>query len=214
MNADELASMRRDFSSRKLTEDSIEKDPFDQFSVWMREAIASEIIDANAMTLATVDSDCRPSSRIVLLKGFDKAGFKFFTNYESKKARDLAENPNAVLHFFWAELERQVIVCGKAAKISHDESEAYFFSRPLESRIGAWASKQSSRLENREQLENRVEEFRRQFSDGNVPLPSFWGGYRVAPESFEFWQGRSSRLHDRICFKLKNNDWEICRLSP
>jgi pyridoxamine 5'-phosphate oxidase len=214
MNSDELAGMRRDFTTRKLTEELIEKDPFDQISLWMREAIESRSIDPNAMTLATVDADCRPSSRIVLLKGFDKAGFTFFTNYESKKARDLAENPNAVLHFFWAELERQVIICGQAAKVSHDETEANFFSRPLESRIGAWASKQSSRLENREQLEKRVEELRRKFSDGNVPLPPFWGGYRVVPESFEFWQGRASRLHDRICFTLEDNDWRIFRLSP
>lgn len=214
MNADELAGLRRDFSSRTLTESSIAPDPFDQFTIWMREALGSQIVDANAMTLSTVDAECRPSARVVLLKGFDKSGFKFFTNYESKKARDLAINPHAVLHFFWAELERQVIISGRAAKTSREESEAYFLSRPLESRLGAWASKQSSRLAGRDELERRVEELRREFPDGNVPLPPFWGGYRLAPDSFEFWQGRASRLHDRICYELRDESWHMFRLSP
>ena len=214
MNADELAGMRRDFSSRTLDESSIENDPFEQFAFWLKEALASQIIDANAMALATVDAECRPSSRIVLLKGFDAGGFTFFTNYESRKGRDLAENPNAVLHFFWAELERQVIISGTAAKIPREESEEYFASRPLESRIGAWASHQSSRLENRRQLEDRVQELSERFADGNVPLPPYWGGYRIKPDRFEFWQGRASRLHDRICYELSDNGWEIYRVSP
>lgn len=214
MNADELAGIRRDYSSRTLTESSVAGDPFDQFTIWIREALGSQIIDANAMTLSTVDAECRPSSRVVLLKGFDNSGFNFFTNYESKKARDLAANPSAGLHFFWAELERQVIISGRAAKISREESEAYFLSRPLESRLSAWASKQSSRLESRAELENRFEELRREFPDGNIPLPPFWGGYRLVPRSFEFWQGRASRLHDRICYELREGSWEIFRLSP
>jgi pyridoxamine 5'-phosphate oxidase len=214
MNADELAGLRRDFSSRTLSESSIQTDPIDQFSLWMREALAAEIMDANAMTLSTVDAECRPSSRVVLLKGFDKAGFTFFTNYESKKARDLAGNPHAVIHFFWAELERQVIISGRAEKISQAESESYFRSRPLESRIGAWASKQSSILAGREELERRVEELKREFADGDVPLPPFWGGYLLVPDRFEFWQGRASRLHDRICFEIREGGWKIVRLSP
>jgi pyridoxamine 5'-phosphate oxidase len=214
MNADELADIRRDYSSQTLSESSIVSDPFEQFAIWMREALASQILDATAMTLATVDADCRPSARVVLLKGFDHTGFRFFTNYESKKAQDLEINPNAVLHFFWPELERQLIVSGLAEKTTREESEAYFWSRPLESRISAWASKQSSRIENRERLEARVEVLRREFPDGHVPLPPFWGGYRLIPDRFEFWQGRTSRLHDRICYELRNENWDIFRLSP
>lgn len=214
MELHELAALRRDFSRESLSEISVAGDPFEQFSKWMDEALAAEIVDATAMTLSTVDTECRPSSRVVLLKGFNSSGFTFFTNYESKKARDLAANPNAAIHFFWAELERQVIISGTAAKTPREESEAYFRSRPVESRIGAWASKQSSVLSSREDLENRVEELRAEYPDGNVPLPPFWGGYRLTPERFEFWQGRASRLHDRICYELRGGRWEIFRLSP
>lgn len=214
MNKHELADLRRDYSLRELSKASVDVDPIAQFSVWMDDAIDSEIIDATAMKLATVDKDCKPSSRIVLLKGFDEKGFVFYTNYESKKATDLAANPNAVLHFFWAELERQVIVSGTIEKTSREESEAYFKTRPFESRIGAWASKQSSVIASRQILEDRFAELGAQYEDGNVPLPPFWGGYRLTPVSFEFWQGRSSRLHDRICYHRKNTGWEIVRLSP
>lgn len=214
MELHELAALRRDFSRESLTETSVSSDPFEQFSKWMDEALAAEIVDATAMTLSTVDADCRPSSRVVLLKGFNSSGFTFFTNYESKKARDLAANPNAAIHFFWAELERQVIMSGTVAKTSREESEAYFLSRPVESRIGAWASKQSSVLASREDLESRVEELRAKYPDGDVPLPPFWGGFRLTPSRFEFWQGRASRLHDRICYELRTGEWEIFRLSP
>ena len=214
MELHELASLRRDFSRESLSETSVSGDPFDQFTKWMDEALAAEIVDATAMTLSTVDAECRPSSRVVLLKGFNSSGFTFYTNYESKKARDLAANPNAVIHFFWAELERQVIISGTVAKTPREESEAYFRSRPVESRIGAWASKQSSVLASREELENRVEELRAEYPDGDVPLPPFWGGFRLTPLRFEFWQGRASRLHDRICYELRGGNWEIFRLSP
>lgn len=214
MESHELADLRRDFSRESLSETSVENDPFDQFSIWMNEALASEIIDANAMTLSTVDAECRPSSRVVLLKGFSKAGFTFFTNYESKKARDLAVNPNAAVHFFWAELERQVIISGTTTMTSREESESYFKSRPIESRLGAWASKQSSVLLSREDLERRVEELRAEFDGQEIPLPPFWGGYRLVPNRFEFWQGRASRLHDRICYEFRDGRWEIFRLSP
>lgn len=214
MNKITLANFRRDYSLRELSESSVDTNPFAQFSAWMGDAIKSEIIDATAMTLATVDKDCKPSSRVVLLKDFGENGFVFFTNYESKKAVDLADNPNAALHFFWAELERQVIIGGTVEKTSRDESEAYFKTRPFESRIGAWASKQSSVIESRRALEERVAELTEQYKDGSVPLPPFWGGYRLTPSSFEFWQGRASRLHDRICYRLREKEWEIFRLSP
>ena len=214
MNSKELAGLRRDFSSRTFDEASAAQDPFEQFDLWLGEALASSIVDANAMALSTVNADCRPSSRIVLLKGYGREGFDFFTNYGSRKASDLAANPNVVLHFFWAELERQVIISGQAAKVSREESEAYFASRPRASRIGAWASEQSSRIAGREVLEQRVDEMNERFPGDDIPLPPFWGGYRVKPERFEFWQGRSSRLHDRICFERNGDGWNIFRLSP
>ncbi|HTK37253.1 MAG TPA: pyridoxamine 5'-phosphate oxidase [Pyrinomonadaceae bacterium] len=213
MKSKELAALRREYSLKQLSRVSISPDPFDQFSVWMSEAISSEILDATAMTIATVDPDCRPSARVVLLKGYGPAGFVFYTNYESRKARDLAANPNAVVHFFWPELERQIIINGEVGKTSREESEAYFASRPTDSKIGAWASNQSSKLPSREALEESFEEMKVRFGD-DVPLPPFWGGFRLVPERFEFWQGRASRLHDRICYERAESGWEIFRLSP
>jgi pyridoxamine 5'-phosphate oxidase len=209
-----LANLRRDYVREGLSEANIERDPFAQFVVWMNDALNAEIIDANAMTLSTVDPRSRPTARVVLLKGYDESGFVFYTNYESKKSSDLLSNPNAALHFFWPDLERQIGISGKAVQTSREESESYFRSRPIESRLSAWASAQSSVIESRDVLENRVEKLRKQYADGNVPLPPFWGGFRVVPDKFEFWQGRASRLHDRICYELKGGDWEIYRLSP
>jgi pyridoxamine 5'-phosphate oxidase len=165
------------------------------------------------MLLATVDTDCRPSSRIVLLKGVDTRGFVFFTNYESRKGADLDQNPSVSLTFFWPQLQRQVHIAGNAQKISTKESETYFKTRPYDSQIGAWASEQSSVIGSRAALESRFEEMREKFSD-DVPLPPFWGGYRVTPDKFEFWQGRASRLHDRILYRLADGGWLIERLSP
>ncbi|HMJ07554.1 MAG TPA: pyridoxamine 5'-phosphate oxidase [Pyrinomonadaceae bacterium] len=214
MTEQKLADLRRDFSRESLSRSSVDNDPFAQFSKWMTAALASEIVDATAMVLSTVSAECRPSSRVVLLKGFDETGLAFYTNYQSKKGRDLAENPYAALHFFWPELERQVNISGVAAKLSTEESEAYFQSRPAESRIGAWASHQSEVLASREVLETRVAELRKKFAGKDIPLPPFWGGYRLAPEWFEFWQGRPNRLHDRICYQLSGGQWQISRLSP
>jgi pyridoxamine 5'-phosphate oxidase len=214
METNKLADLRREYSSRELSRSSVAGDPFAQFTVWMNEALNSQVVDANAMTVSTVDSDGRPSSRVVLLKEFGSDGFVFFTNYESKKGRDLAANPNIALHFFWADLERQVIIEGTSTKISREESEAYFATRPVESRIAAWASKQSSTLESREQLEQRMAEMRERFKGQDVVCPPHWGGYRVAPDRVEFWQGRASRLHDRIVYKRSGDDWTISRLSP
>jgi pyridoxamine 5'-phosphate oxidase len=214
MDKEELASLRRDYSSRQLSRSSVAKDPFAQFGSWMAEALNSQIIDATAMLLATADAKCRPSSRVVLLKAFDENGFVFYTNYGSKKAADIAENPQVSLHFFWPDLERQLIITGTAEKISREESEAYFNSRPEDSKLGAWASKQSSVVTSREQLEQQFAAAEQRFEGKQVPCPEFWGGYRVTPESFEFWQGRASRLHDRICYERDGDAWKIARLSP
>jgi pyridoxamine 5'-phosphate oxidase len=214
MSEVELTDLRRDYARESLSRSSVAHDPLVQFSKWMDEVLTSKVIDPNAMMVSTVDAQCRPSSRVVLLKDFGESGFTFFTNYESKKGRDLAGNPHTVLHFFWPELERQVNIRGTAAKVSREESETYFRSRPVESRIGAWASSQSSVLGSRGELEERVEELRQQYADGEVPLPPFWGGFRVTPDRFEFWQGRPSRLHDRICYERDGETWRITRLSP
>lgn len=213
MEKPNLADLRRDYSLRELDESTVSPDPFDQFSLWFDEAANSEVIEPNAMTLSTVGSDIRPLSRVVLLKGFNRNGFVFFTNYESRKGSDLLANPHTCLHFFWPDLERQIIISGTAEKTSREESQVYFDSRPVASRIGAWTSKQSSVISSREVLEEREAELKLEFGE-NVPLPSFWGGFRVTPSRFEFWQGRPSRLHDRIVFELAGGEWHIMRLSP
>jgi pyridoxamine 5'-phosphate oxidase len=213
MNRDDLAGLRRDYSGKELTKSVVNPDPIVQFSTWLDEALSSEITDANAMVVSTVNAGCRPSSRVVLLKGLDDRGFVFFTNYESRKGADLADDPNISLTFFWPQLQRQVHVSGIAEKISQQESETYFKSRPLDSQIGAWASHQSSVIESRAALEKSFEEIRKRFGDG-VPLPPFWGGYRVMPSKIEFWQGRASRLHDRIVYTREKGTWTIERLSP
>lgn len=166
------------------------------------------------MHLGTCSTDGAPSGRTVLLKGFDGTGFVFFTNYSSRKGRELLANPKCYIHFFWKELERQVFVSGTAAKVSDSESDDYFEERPYESQIGALASEQSSVIESREVVERRFEELKAKFPEGSVPRPDFWGGFRVSPRAFEFWQGRPSRLHDRICYELRDGNWEVSRLSP
>jgi pyridoxamine 5'-phosphate oxidase len=214
MVSGELASIRREYALRELSRKTVDPDPFTQFSCWMDEALKAEVPDATAMTLSTVDADGRPSARVVLLKGVDAAGLVFFTNYGSKKARDIEANAFVSLHFFWRELERQLSVRGTASRVSREESEAYFATRPRDSQIGAWASSQSSELASREDLEARVAEISLEYEGRDVPCPPFWGGFQVAPVSFEFWQGRVSRLHDRISYRLDGHDWKISRLSP
>ena len=213
LNKEELANLRRTWSTRKLDETSVGKNPMDQFSLWMQEAIEAQILDPNAMTLATSDSEGNPSARIVLLKGIDEKGLVFFTNYGSKKSGDLSENPKAAVVFLWKELERQLRVTGHVVKVSKEESGEYFKSRPYESRIGAWASNQSSIVPDRNYLEEKFEEAKKKFPM-EVPLPDFWGGFRIIPERFEFWQGRESRMHDRIAYIKENGDWKIVRLAP
>lgn len=210
-----IADIRRDYSLKTLNETEVNNDPFQQFSDWWQQAIESKIDEVNAMTLATASLEGVPSARIVLLKGYDKSGFVFYTNYDSAKGQELAENPRASLLFFWKELERQVRITGLVEKVSAAENDEYFLSRPTGSQIGAWASPQSHVIENRNWLENKVKELEAKFSSEQLTRPAHWGGYRVKPVIVEFWQGRSSRLHDRIQYTLQeNNTWKIERLAP
>ena len=190
-------------------------DPIKQFQKWFDEIHQSHQDEPTAMILSTASADARPTARSVLLKGFDAGGFVFFTNYESVKARQIAENPQVALIFPWFALRRQVIITGRAEKISTAESLKYFLTRPLESRLGAWASRQSSVLTSRQVLEMKFEEMKRKFADGEMPLPTFWGGYRVTPETIEFWQRGENRLHDRFQYtRQPDNTWQIERLAP
>jgi pyridoxamine 5'-phosphate oxidase len=214
MENERLAALRRDYSSEELSETAVDGDPFAQFSKWLDEAFASGEIDANAMTVSTVDTAGQPSSRVVLLKGVDDGGFVFFTNLESNKAVDLAHNEKIFLHFFWPGLHRQVGISGIASKTSREEAEEYFATRPRESQAGAWASHQSGVLEGRNELEANFAAICERFGDRAIPCPPFWGGYRVTPNTFEFWQGRANRLHDRIYYERLENGWKISRLSP
>ena len=199
---------------RSLSEDDVNKNPINQFADWWDEAIDSNIEEANAMTLATVNEQGYPSARIVLLKDFNEYGFVFFTNYESRKGKSLLNNPKAAVVFFWKELERQVRIEGIVEKISEEESTAYFTSRPIESKIGAWASPQSKSIESRTFLEERFKNYEQQFSNHDIPKPPHWGGYIVKPLRIEFWQGRPGRLHDRIEYNKNNEGWTIERLAP
>lgn len=214
INNNDSLKVKRSQTLKVLSENSVLSDPISQFSVWMNEAIESNLLEPNAMILSTANKNGIPSARTVLLKGFDEKGFVFFTNYMSAKAKDLGENPNTALLFLWLELERQIRITGKVEKLSNEESEKYFSSRPRESQLGAWASKQSSVIANRKVLEEQYEDMKRKFDGKEIPLPPFWGGYRVNPQRIEFWQGRESRLHDRICYTLDAGKWKIERLSP
>jgi pyridoxamine 5'-phosphate oxidase len=210
-----LADLRQNYTKGGLLKKNAEINPFQQFHKWFHEAIESDILEPNAMTLATINGEGKPVARIVLLKNLDEQGFVFFSNYSSQKGQNLANNPWASLVFWWGELERQVRVEGKVEKITDSESDQYFNSRPLGSQLGAWASPQSQVIPNRKFLEHRLEEFTNKYQDQVIPRPENWGGYRVIPNVIEFWQGRQNRLHDRLCYRLNDQgQWQIDRLAP
>jgi pyridoxamine 5'-phosphate oxidase len=210
---DSIAQLRKNYTFGQLSETEVSPNPLDLFQVWFDQAVKAECPEPNSMTLATADLAGNPSARIVLLKGADSAGFTFFTNYESQKGKELAARPHAALLFHWHELERQVRIKGAVERVSPTESDAYFHSRPAASRIGAWASPQSSEIPNREFLEEAEKRFAADFGD-KPPRPEHWGGYRLRPTEIEFWQGRPSRLHDRIHYQLDGAQWRITRLAP
>jgi pyridoxamine 5'-phosphate oxidase len=211
----DLADVRKNYRLARLRRANLLEDPIAQFSLWLDDAFRAGVIEPNAMTLATAWKDGRPLARTVLLKGVNAEGFLFFTNLESRKARQLAENPHASLLFPWLALERQVVVTGVVSRVPSAEVMEYFATRPLESQLAAWASPQSSRIPSRKFLEMEWEQIRRKFGAGKVPLPSFWGGYRVKPETIEFWQGGPNRLHDRFEYARQRDDsWTIARLAP
>ena len=208
-----IAHIRKDYKAASLSESDVAPSPFTEFDKWLKEAIAAQLPEPNAMTVATVGADGRPSTRVVLIKGVDERGLVWFTNYQSRKGRELANNPFAALQFHWVELERVVRIEGRVEKVSDAESDAYFDSRPLNSRIGAWASPQSETITSRAVLVARAAEFAAKFLL-QPPRPPHWGGYRLVPDRFEFWQGRPSRLHDRIVYQLDNGAWHTRRLAP
>ena len=209
-----LEENRREYDYGKLSRESLLDNPFDQFTLWMNQAIEAKVQDPTAMSVATVNSESKPWQRMVLLKGFNEQGFVFYTNLGSRKAKEIENNAQVSLHFPWLQLDRQVIVGGRAERLSTGEVIKYFLSRPRDSQLAAWASKQSSHIHSRQALETQFAQIKQKFAKGEIPLPDFWGGYRVVPEEIEFWQGGESRLHDRFCFKRDDDEWNIARLSP
>ena len=207
-------NIRREYRFNKLSEQSVQRNPFKQFENWFNKVMKMDFTEPNAMILATADKKAKPSLRIVLLRKINNKGITFFTNYKSRKGKELLQNSSAALLFYWRELERQVRIEGKIKRISKTESQKYFDTRPVKSQIAAWASDQSKEISSREYLELQFQRFEKKFSDKKIPTPPDWGGYRLVPDYFEFWQGRESRLHDRICYKKQKGKWKIFRLAP
>lgn len=215
MPISKLSGLRHEYDAHGLRRADLHSDPLEQFRAWLAAAIAADIRDVNAMSLATATAEGKPSVRIVLLKGLDERGFSFFTNYDSPKGRDLDANPYAALVFYWLKLERQVRISGPVERTSREDSAAYFHSRPAGARLGAWVSKQSEVIDSRQILDARLEAMKERFEDGEISLPPHWGGYRVRPEQIEFWQGRPNRLHDRFRYlRQADGTWQIDRLAP
>ena len=210
-----IADLRQNYTKAGLSEKDLNSDPIAQFGVWFQQALDADLLEPNAMTLATATPDGKPTARIVLLKGVDERGFVFYTNYESQKGQQLIANPYAALVFLWDKLERQIRIEGKVVKLSREESTEYFHSRPKASQLGAIASDQSRVIPNREVLEQKLDELKTKYQDETVPIPEHWGGFRVIPNHIEFWQGRPSRLHDRLVYDLQSDrSWQIQRLAP
>ncbi|MDN3647752.1 pyridoxamine 5'-phosphate oxidase [Reinekea marina] len=210
-----LEDIRREYTQMGLNREDLHSDPIVQFETWLNQAIEAKLsADPTAMCLATVDASGQPSQRIVLLKHLDEKGFVFYTNLESHKAKDIAQNSKVSLHFPWTPLERQVIVYGEAEKLSLAEATSYFVSRPFDSKVAAWSSQQSRVVESRKVLEQAFDQMKAKFKQGDVPIPSFWGGFRVKPVKIEFWQGRGARLHDRFMYERAEDEWQINRLQP
>ena len=210
-----IADLRQNYTQAGLSEEDLNADPIEQFNLWFRAALDADMLEPNAMTLATATPDGKPTARIVLLKGVDKRGFVFYTNYKSQKGQQLIANPYAALVFLWDKLERQIRIEGKVVKLDRAESIEYFHSRPKASQLGAWASNQSSVIPSRDVLEERLADLKTQYQDKTVPIPEHWGGFRVIPNRIEFWQGRPSRLHDRLIYDLQDDgSWQVERLSP
>jgi pyridoxamine 5'-phosphate oxidase len=209
-----LAALRRDYTAAGLAESDLAESWHVQLATWLEDAVAADLTESNAITLATADEHGRPSARTVLLKSFDERGLTVFTNYTSRKGRELEANPHGALVLAWVDLQRQVIACGPVARVAAEESAAYFRSRPRGAQLSAWASHQSEVIASREHLEQRRAELERRFADEDVPVPDFWGGLRLAPETVEFWQGRPDRLHDRLRFRKDTDGWLVERLAP
>ena len=210
----DASSLRQEYTSAGLDKADVDPDPIVQFHEWFENAVEADLHEPNAMILATATNDGKPSARTVLLKGYDERGFVFYTNYEGRKAKEIEANPACALLFYWGELERQVRIEGRATRLSGEESDAYFASRPPGSRLGAWASEQSHPVEDRSILEERVRALQAEYEGREIPRPPFWGGYRIEPETIEFWQGRENRLHDRIVYHRSGRGWKIVRLQP
>ena len=208
------ADQRREYISKEFDIKDTDKNPFEQFEKWFGEAMEIDPQDTNAFMLSTCSKEGKPSSRIMLLKGVDDKGFVFYTNYLGRKSKELIENPFASILFFFKELHRQIRIEGRIEKVTREESAEYFHSRPVESQVGAWASIQSSKIESRESLEKKFKDYDKEYEGKEVPLPDYWGGFRLIPDYFEFWQGRESRLHDRISYEKENDSWMQSRLSP
>jgi pyridoxamine 5'-phosphate oxidase len=210
----DASSLRQEYTSAGLDKADVDPDPIVQFHEWFENAVEADLHEPNAMILATATTDGKPSARTVLLKGYDVRGFVFYTNYEGRKAKEIEVNPACALLFYWGELERQVRIEGRATRLSGEESDAYFASRPPGSRLGAWASEQSHPVEDRSILEERVRALQAEYEGREIPRPPFWGGYRIEPDTIEFWQGRENRLHDRIVYYRSGRGWKIVRLQP